>query len=54
MDAREFLKFMEFCKKENITPTVDELKAWWSLKKLEIFYENNKGKKKNEKMDTWI
>lgn len=36
MDVRKFLEFMEYCKKENITPTAEELKAWWSLEKLRM------------------
>lgn len=35
MDVRKFMEFMDFCKKNNIEPTAKELKAWWSLQKLE-------------------
>ena len=42
MDARKFLKFMEYCKKENIEPTAEELKAWWSLEKLIMALQEEK------------
>lgn len=42
MDVRKFLKFMEYCKKENIEPTAEELKAWWSLEKLRMALQEEK------------
>lgn len=42
MDARKFLKFMEYCKKENIESTAEELKAWWSLEKLRMALQEEK------------
>ncbi len=41
MDARKFLKFMEYCKKEDIEPTAEELKAWWSLEKLRMALQDS-------------